>query len=168
METKQQDKRKSWLKGLGIAALAVIFFVVVASFAATPTEKKATAKATCVILARSVPYFAEAVSEGRAPTVNKIGGVLTGPVCVRLATELQRNPNEPSDTLIQAETPSGELTAPKPVTFQDLVAPAPAPEEVSAPVDFELIVDCIQAYPSQTDALLRELCYDGLLSPGRR
>ena len=164
MESKQQDKRKSWLKGLGFLALAVIFFVVVAGVADTPNEKKATAKATCVIAAKSVPYFAEAVSKGRADGVNKIGGVLTRSVCVKLAVELQRNPDETADTPIQAQTPSGETTPAESVTLSELLEPPPAPEEAPGG-EFDRLLACVRAYDAETEALLRKWCFDGHISP---
>jgi hypothetical protein len=157
-----ESKQRNWLIGGGILALAVVVGVYMLSREKPIGE---TDKSACVIAAASIPFFAAAVKKGNAAAVASIGGIITGPVCLQLAEDLQQHPEEPSDTPIQAQTPSGQTTPPEPVTLSDLFAPAPAPEE--APVDFSRALACIQTYPSQNQALLRDFCYKGLLEPQR-
>jgi hypothetical protein len=111
-----------------------------------------------------VPFFVEAVSQGRSSkAVESIGGVLTGAVCVQLFENLQQRPNEPADVPLQVETQPGQLTPPKPVSLPNLTTPPAQPSQPK--VSISTMLQCGRTYDAQNESFLLQLCYDGLIMP---
>lgn len=152
--------QKSIVAGIGVIAAAVLYFVVVNDPTDTEAEKDANTTATCAIAAASIPFFAQAVSQGRtSKAIEGLATAGTGVACKTLFDNLQQHPDAKAENGLIVVGSDGNQSSPQQVSLRDLIVPPPQPN------NGHNLLACFQAFSGPNESLLLRLCWDGVIDP---